>query len=294
MRHQQQSIRKNIASLVLRTAALLVVATSIAAPASAVDVDAVVTVDNAYGFGFGDASGMTTFFGGLRNTLAADIFNGAPVAYTAGDANVGNGFLNTGVGPELYSLTGLAASDYMYIVAWSDNEVWQGAIGEFTIGSTTVGTGSTDGWQVYATGENRDSDVASDTLTVADMGLINSHILTANGNAGAPATTSIGWVDDNGLLPDGITPGVGALAIGEDNSSATGFPIVSGLGSSAEWMWYNEDPATNPDPFMTNVPGTFNREFLIFRIPVRSVPEPTSGLALLLGLPLLGRLRRRR
>lgn len=271
-------------------------------PALAVDVDGVITVDNAYGFGFGDVTGMTTtsYYGGIRNTDAADITNGFPVLYTAGDANAGNGYTNVGVGPELYDLNGLPASDYMYLVAWSDDFSYQGALGSFTVGSKTVGTYESIGWQVYATGIDRDSDVIGDTLTnsAADIALINSQIALANTNGGATGGgTSIGWVDENGLLPDG-SPGVGALAFGDDNTGGSGgdlpFGTIHGIDLSAKWMWYNESPATISNPFHHSTEGDDgHNEFLIFRLPVRNVPEPGSA-ALLLAGGVISLIRRRR
>lgn len=272
---------------------------AMALPAAAVDVDVVITVDNAYGFGFGDVSGMTTtsYYGGLRNTSAADITNGLPVLYTAGDANPGNGFTNPGVGPEAYDLNSLPASDYLYLVAWSDDFALQGALGSFTVGSTTVGTVAGVGWEVFATGRDRDSGIASDTLTNSptDIALINSQIALANANAGGPGT-SIGWVNEAGLLPGGGV-GSGALAFGDDNTGGAGgthpFGAIAGISSSARWMWYNEDPGSIANPFSAGPEGPDgHNEFLIFRLPVNSVPEPSSVALLLVGAAA-GLLRRR-
>lgn len=270
-----------------------------AAPALAVDVDGVITVDNAYGFGFGSVTGMTTssYFGGIRNTSAGEITNGLPVLYTAGTANAGNGFTNAGVGPERYDLNGLPASDYMYLIAWSDDATLQGALGSFSVGSDTIGTYENIGWEVYATGIDRDSNIPADTLTnsAADIMLINDQIALANANAGA-AGTSVGWVDENGLLPNG-SPGVGALVFGDDNTGGAGgthpFGAINGIDSAARWMWYNEDPATIANPFSAGPEGPDGHaEFLIFRIPVSNVPTPGTSAALLIAGSLLARRRR--
>jgi len=273
---------------------------SISVNAQTVDVDGVITVDNAYGFGFGDVNGMTTtsYFGGLRNTTAGEIQIGAPVLYTAGDANAGNGYTNAGVGPEAYDLNGLPVSDFMYLVGWSDDSSYQGAIASFTVGSNTVSTNPGLGWEVFATGIDRDSNVASDTLTnsAMDITLINDQIAIANANAGL-AGTSIGWVDENGLLPGGGV-GVGALAFGDENSDGTAgllpFVTIQGIDLDAQWMWYNEDPATISNPFSSSTEGSDgHNEFLIFRIPVATVvPEPSTALMLGMGLCLLSRKRR--
>ena len=241
---------------------------------------------------------MTTssYYGGLRNTSAADITNGLPVLYTVGDANAGNGFTNSGVGPELYDLNGLPTSDYIYLVAWSDDASYQGAIANFTVGTDTIGTVDNVGWQVYATGIDRDSNVPMDTLTnsATDIALINAQIAVANGNLGG-AGTSVGWVDENGLLPNG-SAGSGALVFGDDNTGGSGgllpFGMINGIDTSNRWMWYNESPATIANPFRSSTEGTDgHHEFLIFRIPVRNVPEP--GALALLGLGGMALLRRR-
>ncbi|MDX9912779.1 MAG: hypothetical protein RBS39_13205 [Phycisphaerales bacterium] len=277
----------------------MLAACALATPAMAIDVNGVITVDNAYGFGFGSVTGMTTssYFGGIRNTSAADITNGAPVLYTAGTANAGNGFTNPGVGPELYALSSLPASDYMYLITWSDDAILQGAIGSFTVGTTTVGTVPATGWQVFATGIDRDSNIPSDTLTnsAVDIALINQQIAIANASAGGTGT-SIGWVDENGLLPGGGA-GTGALVFGDDNTGGAGgthpFGAINGIDSAARWMWYNEDPASIGNPFSAGPEGPDgHNEFLIFRIPVSAIPAPGSMVLLAGGGLLVARRRR--
>lgn len=282
---------------------VLVCGCLVAPNASAIDVDVTITVDNAYGFGFGDATGMTTYFGGIRNQLAGEIFNGLPVPYTAGTANAGNGFTNTGVGPESYALTGLSLTDYLYLVGWSDDGVFQGAIASFQVGGSSILTGSNAGWEVYATGRDRDSNIPADTLTVADLPLINGEIAIANAAAGAPATTSVGWVDENGLLPNG-SAGEGVLVFGETNTPGSTFAgsntfaaVINGVASDSQWMWYNEDPATIANPFRATSGGgpDGHKEFLIFRIPLAefAVPEPGTLTIALASLAAIGALKRR-
>ena len=299
MQYAIESFRAvRVSGRVRRGAALLACAV-LAAPAMAVDVDVVITVDNAYGFGFGSSTTMTTssYFGGLRNTSAGDITNGVPVLYTAGTANAGNGYTNIGVGPERYDLNGLPASDYLYLVAWSDDATLQGAIGSFTVGGTTIGTVDNAGWEVFATGIDRDSGIASDTITNSptDIALLNAQIAIANANAGG-AGTSRGWVDENGLLPNGSL-GSGALVFGDDNTGGAGgthpFGAINGIDSTARWMWYNEDPAGISNPFSAGPEGPDgHNEFLIFRIPVKNIPAPGS-VAMLAAGGVLGVRRRR-
>lgn len=277
----------------------MAVVCAVTAQTLAVDVDGVITVDNAYGFGFGSVTGMTTssYFGGIRNTSAGDIVSGPPVLYVAGTANAGNGYRNSGVGPELYDLNNLPVSDYMYLIAWSDESVLQGAIASFTVGTQTVGTVANVGWEVYGTGLDRESYLAADTLTNSpeDIALINQQIAIANASAGG-AGTSIGWVNEDGLLPDG-TVGSGALVFGDDNVGGAGgthpFNAIQGIDSAARWMWYNEDPVNIANPFSAGPEGSDgHHEFLIFRIPVASVPAPGATALLLGGLAASARRRR--
>jgi len=74
-------------------------------------VDVVITADNAYSFGYGDASSMLNFTQGTRATTAGDIFN-CPV----------------GVGPEEYTIAEADAPPgaYLYIASWDDHAVTQG------------------------------------------------------------------------------------------------------------------------------------------------------------------------
>ena len=259
------------------------VASFLVSSVHAVDVDGVITVDNAYGFAFGDVNGITTssYYGGLRNTNASEIANGAPVLFSG---PTGPGFTNPGVGPELYDLPSLAPPDYMYLIAWSDDSSYQGAIGSFTVGSTSVGTLPNTGWEVFATGIDLDSTVASDTLTTdpADVQLINDQIAIANANAGN-AGTSLGWVDDNGMLPNGSL-GLGELVFSiDDNTGGSGgqlpFGAIQGIPSNARWMWYNEDPVNISNPFGASSGGgpDGHKEFLIFRIQVADVLQQITG-----------------
>ena len=85
-------------------------------------VTGTITVDNGYGFGFGDVNGITTYFNGVDNCSAGASTNcGCP-------------------GPESYTIPSISLNDYFYIVAWSDEAVLQGAIAEFTDGTTTITT----------------------------------------------------------------------------------------------------------------------------------------------------------
>ena len=226
----------------LPLAALALIA--LVAPRQALAVDVVITCDNAYAFGYGPASGPTTLFGNVENCTAADIFSCGP-------------------GPESY--LGIPSSPgYLYVVTWSDGNVTQGVLGNFTDGSTIVRTGQA-GWQVYATGQ--DVDVDCNSATGPNQASVTAQVALANTNSGG-ANSSVGWVTATG----GPLGTVGAVAVGELNDNAAGtFPIVCNILTNARWMWYNPSPSTITNPFTTGGgPGTMPNdanEFLIFRIP---------------------------
>jgi len=270
--------------------------------ARAAPLNVIITADNAYGFGFGDVNGMYTYFGGVRNVLASEIFSGPPVLQVSPPPSP---YTIPGVGPEMYQVNATSLNDYVYIVTWSDDSVWQGVIAGFQLPSSTLVSGSA--WEVFATGKDRDSNVLADTLLASDLPIINAEIATANANLGGPGT-SRGWVDVNGLLPNS-SPGAGALALWPGSPpSGAGFPTsITGIPAGTPWMWYNESPSTITDPFVAGLEGPDgHNEYLIFRIRLGdipelshelSVPEPSSiALALtgLLGLGLLARRVRRK
>lgn len=222
------------------------------------DVDVIITSDNAYSFGWGPLSSMTSFFG--------DIFN-----YTAGD------IFNCSSGPETYLVSGANAVDFLYICAWSDDTHTQGVLGQFTaVGGPTVYTGEGE-WEVYATGLDFDN---SPGPTLAE---INAQISIANTASGTPGLTSVGWV---GTTP--IAGREGVLEYGEDNTTpldngtptcANPFNIVCATSSGhphaiddeARWMWYKRPGST-----CAFIEGN-QREFLIFRLRASSVATETSS-----------------
>lgn len=233
-----------------------------------VDVHVVITADNAYGFGYGDEASMANYFGGIENNTAGEIFlcSNGPESYTvpAADANAGK---------------------FLYIVAYADSAVTQGVIGQFkrdTEQSPAVYTGQGE-WEVCATGQNYSPGSGGPAIQV-----INEQIALCNSASTDPGTTSVGWVDIDGNSASGN--GVGALAVGEDNTTdrttptpGNEFPIVcssntneNGIDDEARWMWYNWDPANiqwpTQSPFMW--PGGTNpdKQFLIFRLRAEDIP----------------------
>lgn len=126
---------------------------------------------------------------------------------------------------------------YLYIVAWSDDAVYQGLIGSFT-GAITIHTGDSR-WRVLPTGINKDNNQFPTSVE------INSAI--------AAAQPSDWKVPFNGA-PNGGPP----------------WPwSIQGVSTQAQWMWYDSGKDPNAKyPVSPYVPfNAFNHdEFLIFRI----------------------------
>lgn len=219
------------------------------------DVHVVITADNAYAFGWGFADRVTKLNGRPKTVVAGDIFN-CPL----------------GVGPEAYDIPALDApeSSYLYIIAWADDAVTQGVIGQFDRGQSPLYTGAGE-WEVCATGLPYAADSAGGGPT---LDVVNAEILRCNAGLGDPAKTSAGWVNSAGAVTKNA---VGNLAVGEDNSMAGGdFPIVCqkdgsgqrGVDAAARWMWYSPN-GQPPFRHMGGVNPT--RAFLIFRLPSRVI-----------------------
>jgi hypothetical protein len=221
------------------------------------DVEAVVTTDNAFSFGYGNAESLATFIRG-EGSDGPGIFN-CPV----------------GFGPVAYRVPAAdaPAGAYLYIIAWADTAVTQGTLAQFKrAGGEAIYSGN-GAWQVCATGEPYDHLGAG-----PDHATVNAKVAECNKGASG-ATFSKGWVTTTGAL----TPGAkGKLAFGEANDSADGdFPIVcqkddagvSGIDPVARWMWF--DPEDGQSPFVGNA-GNRTQTFLIFRLPADALPLPVN------------------
>lgn len=216
-------------------------------------VDVVITADNAYSFGYGDAQSITHFTQGQRATVASQIFS-CPI----------------GEGPEEYTIPEVDAPPgaFLYIVSWDDHAVTQGVIGQFTRDSGTVTTGDAP-FEVCATGLDYVS--GPDATNGPSLAIINQQIQICNAGTGDPSTTSQGWVSTTG--PNAGTPNArGLLAVGEANDSNDGtFPLVcqptqttAGIAATAKWIWY--DPTgTGADAFHSDGTNKY-KAFLIFRL----------------------------
>lgn len=219
-----------------------------ATPVAAGPVRVVITADNAYSFGYGDAAGITHFTQGTRAQTAGEIFN----------CPIGNG-------PEQYDIpeAEAPAGAYLYVVAWDDLSVTQGVLGQFTRTTGQVLTGDPQ-FSVCATGIDYSTSQTGPTLQV-----INAEIARCNSGTG-DASTSKGWVNSAGAI---TSSAIGTLAVGEKNDAAAGtFPIVcrptattEGITSDARWMWYDPADGQGGDAFHSTGTNRF-KAFLIFRL----------------------------
>lgn len=221
-------------------------------PIPPADVEVVITTDNAFSFGYGDAQRVNTFVEGVPSD-AEGIFN-CPV----------------GFGPESYLVPGNEAPDdgYLYIVAWADRDYTQGALAQFKRADGIPIYSGHGSWEVCATG--RDYIPASGTSP--DKDTVNMYLTACN--SGSQDTFSRGWVNDRGPLTAGAR---GKLALGEENDSAEGdFPLVcqideagtAGIDAAARWMWF--DPEDGASPFVGNL-NNRTQSFLIFRLPANVI-----------------------
>ncbi|MFH0980182.1 MAG: PEP-CTERM sorting domain-containing protein [Planctomycetota bacterium] len=201
-----------------------ILAVGVAASAAAgATVTATMTADNHYALYTGAENGSSlTLIGG--NELGP---GGAPGLYNWSIA-------------ESYAF--LTESPFIYLAAWSDDNVAQGMLAEFTIDGGTLLSGD-PAWTVFATGIDKDDGNPYPTLTE-----MTAQIVLADATAGWDPVSVDGY---NGVAPWGT---------------------IGGISASARWMW--GVPTRCPDPFH---PGYDHDEYLIFRT---AVPEPSS-LALL-------------
>lgn len=222
-------------------------------------VDVVFTTDNAYKFGWGSQTAVSSLQGSPSNPGANEIFP-CPV----------------GQGPEAYEVPAEQApiDGYLYVIAWDDHDNTQGALGQFKRRETDKVVYSGDpAWEVCATGlvyDARSADAQGPPIDV-----VNAELARCNAGTGDTSKTSGGWVNTSGAITSGA---VGKLMVGEDNSVGYEdgvFPITCqkdetgrGIDAAARWMWYSSDG----QPHFQNDPDP--RSFLIFRLPNSAVPPP--------------------
>lgn len=158
-----------------------------AGSASAVPVTATLTADNHYALYYGNADGSGMTFVGMNEIGAG------------GDPGEFNWSL-----PETFTFE--TDADYIYIVAWSDDVVAQGLIGQFNIASGLFVTG-TNGWEVAIADEDLD-----DGSPAPATGVLSSFVFGAT------------WGNVTNSLPNGAAP----------------WGTVPGVATSAAWIWGGE------------------------------------------------------
>ncbi|MEM8922448.1 MAG: hypothetical protein AAGD35_03030 [Actinomycetota bacterium] len=129
--------------------------------------------------------------------------------------------------------------EYLYLLGWSDDNIYQGLIGTFEAGHR-VHTGDSR-WEVLPTGNNK-GDNEFPTKQEIDSELASA------GNS---------WTK----------PWVGPA---NDNAKPWGWTI-SGIPTEARWMWHdsgNQPSGRSPLDF-----GFDHGEYLIFRLPVRYLSD---------------------
>jgi len=253
-------------------AALLIAAGFLRALATAAsaDINATVTADNAYSFGWGDANGVGPSFGG-GTYVGASISPDNSLLFK--DCPGGPG--PNAYGVETYSIPApkVLPGNHLYVAAFSDDSDRQGLLGTFldTVSNVQIYTGDTR-WQVCATGENYQGNELTEGIAdgVPSLATINARIAdcnawTAAGGSG-PATTSGGWVDSS------IDYGLGKIYRGNHNDgSAPKWGAITCIPSTAQWMWFNSQPGVIADP--TGAGGN-HKEFLIFRLDMKVFQPP--------------------
>jgi hypothetical protein len=222
----------------------------------------VLTADNAYRFGFGSERALRSMFGAAEATSAGQIFNCSEPCTGGRACSISGcgpaGACEDGEGPEIYVVPEGAATgeDFLYVVAWSDDSVTQGLLGEIrTPDGRVVRTGE-PGWEVCATGVDYDRGGPGD-------GEVNTWL----GRCASRGGPSGGWV--------GVTMAGPSLAIGETNAGSDGdFPETcidpsfgDHLSRETRWIWMTPR-AGEGGAFTTPAP-----EFLIFRLPTRAIVE---------------------
>lgn len=253
--------------------AILAAGRALAIPAAA-DIQATVTADNAYSFGWGDANGVGPGFGtgGAGVYVGPSISPGNSLLFKACPGGLGP----NAYGVETYSIPAgqVLPGNFLYVVGYSDDSVRQGVLGTFLddLSGVQLDTG-VGPWQVCATGQDFDGGSLTEDVAggVPSLATINASIRTCNawttaGGTG-PATSSGGWVDQVSNF------GLGEIYYGAFNDSAapTAWGQISCIPASARWMWFNSDPGTIADP---TAGGGNHKEFLIFRLPMDTFQPP--------------------
>ncbi|MCA9600751.1 MAG: hypothetical protein R3A78_05520 [Polyangiales bacterium] len=237
----------------------------------ALDVHVVITGDNAYGFGYGSTTSLANYFNGIEDN-SDDIFVCSAACDASTPCAVGAcdtfGTCNEDrSGPETYVVPGSAAvaGDYLYVIAWSDDAVTQGVIGQFSAadGSKVVRTGAST-WQVCATGV--DYDIPGDDPSES---VINEWLVRCNNGEGL----SKGWVGTTAnaehralaVLEPPLTEPPQFAPLCRKPASQAG----DAIDAEAKWIWFDDDVTDNQSPFVST--GDPRGEFYIFRLQISEV-----------------------
>ncbi len=230
-------------------------------PSSVPELLVVVTADNSYRFGFGDERGLRSTYGAAEASTSCQIFCCSAPCRVDAECRPGArcgplGACEDGEGPEAYRVPegAVTGSDYLYVIAWSDDAVTQGLLVEIrdSSGRTLLLSGDR-AWSVCATNRNFDtgSGGPDDRLVAEWLGRCEGRWVGSDAPRGRPG-----------------------LAVGEANDAEGGdFPIVCDRGpdaiaSAARWMWFDERIGDGASAFSDRQP-----EFLIFRVPTRAIVD---------------------
>lgn len=257
-----------------------------------VDVEALLTADNAYSFGWGSVTTVSSYFGPIYNDTIVK-WSGCPPANAPG---------NLAGGVERWSIQGAPLDGYFYLVSDSDDGVYQGVLGSFRDlkgpSSGLVLTGD-PAWEVCAANNDKWHRGASQAFpSLAD---VHAAIEDCNKNLGPLAgvsngqQTSGGWVDAtkgyaaNQAATLGVLyPGASDRPLMYNGGPSTVLPpavlhgtenpygAVSCIDGAAAWMWFNANPAAVSNPVKMDDPkiaglNYHHREFLVFRLPIRVI-----------------------
>jgi hypothetical protein len=214
---------------------LLLLFVAFEAQATSITFDATITADNHYAIYTGSKSSITTYWG--MNELGG---MGSPGLYNWSF-------------PETWEDIVLDLGDYLYVVAWSDDNIAQGWIGEFVSNSRAILSNTVD-WEVYLSGI--DLDDWAEAPKEAD--------LTAE-------ITGAIWSPVAYYLNQPALPWSYWIQI--ENPGSNGY--MKDISQKADWIWGS-----------SMEPGSYLGEYQVFRTRVSPVPEPAT--IILFGSGILG------
>lgn len=135
----------------------------------------------------------------------------------------------------------------------------------------------------------RDGHVASGNASPPDVYFADPGLASAIAAANNSTDPSGGWVTPSVYTTyDNAQGGVYTALFGPPGID------VPQIAPTSEWMWYNAPGVGVGDPDAPFAPGLNEDEYLIFRLPAPTVPEPAStGLMMASGIGMLARRRRK-